>query len=95
MRQNLWGRTKMKARVVSRLGLALGLAVGAAIALGSVAFAQSVPEQFIVTGKSAEKIQDFTTINLATAERIAETCEQTRSAWPKAKTRIRKPIRTI
>jgi glc operon protein GlcG len=70
----------MRVRVVSRLGLALGLAVGAAIALGSVAFAQNVPEQFIVTGKSAEKIQDFTTINAATAQRIAESCEKAATA---------------
>lgn len=70
----------MKVHVVSRLGLALGLAVGAAIALGSVAFAQNVPEQFIVTGKSAEKIQDFTTINAATAQRIAESCEKAATA---------------
>jgi uncharacterized protein GlcG (DUF336 family) len=61
----------MKLRIV-RLGLA---AVGA-IALGGVALAQSVPEQFVVSGKNAEKIQDFATINLATAERIATTCEK-------------------
>ena len=61
----------MKLRIV-RLGVA---AVGA-IALGGVALAQSVPEQFVVSGKNAEKIQDFATINLATAERIATTCEK-------------------
>ena len=54
----------------------LGLAVAGAIALGSAAFAQKVPEQFVVSGKAAEQIQDFTTINLATAERIANACEQ-------------------
>ena len=37
--------------------------------------AQRVPEKFLVTGKAAERIQDFTTINLATAQRIAEACE--------------------
>jgi glc operon protein GlcG len=47
----------------------------AAIALSGIAAAQNVPEQFVVSGKTAEKIQDFTTINLATAERIAEACE--------------------
>src|SRR5215813_7174814 len=52
----------------------LGLAAAGAIGLG-VALAQNVPEQFVVSGKAAEKIQDFTTINMATAERIAEACE--------------------
>src|SRR5713101_819936 len=52
------------------------LAAAGAIALGGVALAQSVPEQFVVSGKAAEKIQDFTTINLATAERIANVCEK-------------------
>jgi glc operon protein GlcG len=47
----------------------------AAIALSGIAAAQNVPEQFVVSGKTAEKIQDFTTINLATAERITESCE--------------------
>jgi glc operon protein GlcG len=59
----------MKLRIV-------GLAIAGAIALGGVAFAQNVPEQFVVSGKAAEKIQDFTTINLATAERIANVCEK-------------------
>jgi uncharacterized protein GlcG (DUF336 family) len=58
----------------------LGLAVAGAIALGSAAFAQNAPEQFVVSGKAAEQIQDFTTINLATAERIANTCEQAATA---------------
>ena len=44
------------------------------------ALAQNVPEQFVVSGKAAEKIQDFTTINLATAERIADVCEKAASA---------------
>ena len=53
-----------------------GLAALGALALGGVATAQNVPEQFVVSGKAAEKIQDFTTINLATAERIAQVCEK-------------------
>src|SRR5258705_5244362 len=48
----------------------------AAVALGTSLSAQNVPSQFVVSGKAAEQIQDFTTINLATAERIAETCEK-------------------
>ena len=54
----------------------LGFAAAGAIALGGVALAQNVPGQFVVSGKAAEQIQDFTIINLATAERIAETCEK-------------------
>ena len=63
-----------------RAGLVLGLAAAAVIALGGAAFAQNVPEQFVVSGKAAEKIQDFTTINLATAERIADACEKAATA---------------
>src|SRR5258706_12511542 len=61
----------MKLRIVG-----LGLAAVGAITLSGVALAQNVPEKFVVSGKAAEKIQDFTTINLATAERIAEVCEK-------------------
>ena len=65
----------MKIRLVSG-----GLAAAAAIAVGGVVFAQSVPSSFVVSGKAAEQIQDFTTINLATAERIAEACEKLAAA---------------
>src|ERR1700733_11631573 len=58
----------------------LGIVAAGAIALSSVALAQTVPEQFVVSGKAAEKIQDFTTINLATAERIADVCEKAAAA---------------
>ena len=44
------------------------LAIAGALVLCGAAFAQNVPEKFVVSGKMAEKIQDFTTINLATAE---------------------------
>src|SRR5436853_327056 len=60
--------------------IAIGLIAAAAIALGPVLFAQNVPSQFVVSGKAAEQIQDFTTINLATAERIAEACEKLAAA---------------
>ena len=53
-----------------------GLAAIAAILLSAAGLAQNVPEKFVVSGKAAEKIQDFNTINLATAERIAEVCEE-------------------
>src|SRR5437899_12121349 len=59
-----------------KLGImSLGLAAVAALAV-----AQNGPEQFVVSGKAAEKIQDFTTINLATAERIADACEKAATA---------------
>ena len=61
----------MKLRIVG-----LGLAAAGALALCGVALAQNVPAQFVVTGKAAEQIQDFTTINLATAQRIADACEK-------------------
>src|ERR1700752_2856512 len=60
--------------------ITFGLAAAGGGALGSVAVAQSVPPQFVVSGKAAEQIQDFTTINMATAERIAETCEKLAAA---------------
>jgi len=60
---------------MKQLVLGLGFA-----AMSSVALAQVVPEQFVVSGKAAEKIQDFTTINLATAERIAGACEKAAAA---------------
>ncbi|PWU02174.1 MAG: hypothetical protein C5B51_21365 [Terriglobia bacterium] len=65
----------MRIRIVE-----LGLAAIGAFALSSLAAAQNVPEQFVVSGKNAERIQDFTTINLATAERIAEACEKAATA---------------
>ena len=57
--------------------LARHFAILAAIlfAQAFAARAQSVPQQFVISGKAAEKIEDFTTINLATAERIVEGCE--------------------
>jgi glc operon protein GlcG len=58
----------------------LGLALAAARAPRGAAFAQNVPQQFVVSGKAAEQIQDFTTINLATAERIADSCEKAATA---------------
>jgi uncharacterized protein GlcG (DUF336 family) len=64
----------MKMRVMS------GAVVASVLALGSVPLAQTVPAQFVVSGKAAEQIQDFTTINLATAERIAEACQRLAAA---------------
>jgi glc operon protein GlcG len=50
------------------------------MAFSGDAAAQSVPAQFVVSGAAAEKIQDFTTINLATAERLAGSCEKAAAA---------------
>ena len=55
--------------------IAVALAVAGATLAETAVSAQNVPSQFVVSGKAAEQIQDFSTINLATAERIAETCE--------------------
>jgi len=67
----------MRVRIVSWM---LGLGLAGAMAPASVAQEQNVPEQFVVTGKAAEKIADFSTINLATAQRIAESCEKAATA---------------
>jgi uncharacterized protein GlcG (DUF336 family) len=58
----------------------LALLAAGAITFCGAAFAQDVPRQFVVSGAAAEKIQDFSTINLATAESIAEACEEGASA---------------
>jgi glc operon protein GlcG len=55
--------------------IALGSVAVGALALAGIASAQIVPPQFVVSGKDAEKIQDFTTINATTAEHIADACE--------------------
>src|SRR4026209_2574345 len=68
------GRLHMNVRIT-----AMAIAP-AAVALGTSLSAQNVPSQFVVSGKAAEQIQDFSTINLATAERIAETCEKLAAA---------------
>jgi uncharacterized protein GlcG (DUF336 family) len=59
-----------------KMKLAIALALAAVALSGAAAFGQNVPAQFVVSGKAAEKIQDFTTVNLATAERIADSCEK-------------------
>lgn len=45
------------------------------LAIAATASAQTTSE-FVIGGETAKKLHDFTTINLATAERIAETCER-------------------
>ena len=67
----------MKLRIVLEVS---ALAIAGAMTFGGAAHAQKVPDQFVVTGKAAEQIQDFTTINLATAERIANSCEKAATA---------------
>jgi uncharacterized protein GlcG (DUF336 family) len=49
--------------------------LGTFLAFGATAQAQNLPSQFVIL-ETAKKIHDFSTINPATAERIAETCEQ-------------------
>src|SRR6266699_2017493 len=48
----------------------------AALALTATASAQNAPSPFVISGETARRIHDFSTINLPTAERIAETCER-------------------
>ena len=61
--------------------LLAGVSLVAGIAgITGIALAQTVPAQFVVGGKDAEKIQDFATINLNTAERLAESCEKAADA---------------
>jgi uncharacterized protein GlcG (DUF336 family) len=58
----------------------IGALAAGVLALGAVIAAQNVPSQFVVSGKLAEQIQDFSTINLATAQRISEACERLAAA---------------
>ena len=58
-----------------RIGLLVSGSI-AALAIAGVALAQNVPAQYVVSGKAAEQIQDFTTVNLATAEKLTEACEK-------------------
>ena len=60
----------MKKRILG-FGLASAIAI---VAAG--ASAQNVPAEFVVSGEAAAEIHDYTTINLATAERIAQVCER-------------------
>jgi uncharacterized protein GlcG (DUF336 family) len=46
------------------------------LAFAVTATAQNSLSQFVITGDTAKKIHDTTTINLATAERITEACER-------------------
>ena len=57
-------------------GFHVAVLFSAVLTIATAAFAQNTPPEFVITGDAARKIHDFTTINLATAERIAETCER-------------------
>lgn len=55
----------------------LGVGLLSAIALAAAgASAQNVPAEFVISGETAAEIRDYTTINLATAERITRACER-------------------
>ena len=69
-------RVPLRRRLLGGLAWRLALLSGGAMALSGAARAQNVPKQFVLSEKAAEKTHDFTTINLATAERIAESCEE-------------------
>src|SRR5262244_1631553 len=59
---------------MKRISIAVLLCV--LFAFAATASAQSSLSQFVIGGETAKKIHDFSTINLATAERITETCER-------------------
>src|SRR6266850_7860920 len=75
-----FGAKSTKAKIRLRIGGTMkrihvvGL-LWAALAFTATASAQNLPSKFVISGETAKKIHDFTTINLATAERLAETCE--------------------
>src|SRR5438876_4800264 len=48
----------------------------AVLVFAATASAQNSLSQFVIGGETAKKIHDITTINLATAERITQTCER-------------------
>ena len=48
----------------------------AVFVFAATASAQNSLSQFVIGGETAKKIHDITTINLATAERITQTCER-------------------
>src|SRR3989454_7195598 len=56
-------------------GLHFAGLVLAVLVFAITARAQNSTSQFVIGGETAKKIHDFSTINLATAERIAEKCE--------------------
>jgi uncharacterized protein GlcG (DUF336 family) len=63
----------MRRRIVGLIGIGV-------IVFVAGAFVQELPGQFVISGRAAENVQDFFTINLTTAERMAETCEQAATA---------------
>ncbi len=46
----------------------------ACFAAGPAVQAQRVPEEFTISGAAAERLNDYLSINSATAERLAQTC---------------------
>src|ERR1051326_8226068 len=66
-------RTVKKEGMMKRFHFAALLCMVMTIAVTASAQA---PSEFVIGGETAKKIHDYTTINLATAERLAETCER-------------------
>lgn len=55
----------------------IGIGLGSAIAmLAAGASAQIASPEFVISGNTAAEIYDYTTINLATAERVTQVCER-------------------
>ena len=64
-----------------RIGTTMLLCAGAALALTSAQAATTydgngqVPSQFVLSGKAAGRLHDYTSINADTAEKLAKACE--------------------
>src|ERR1051326_2093140 len=63
-------------RFAAMMGAAAVLAVSGAYAATSYEGNGQVPQQFVLSGKAADRLHDHISINLATAEKMAAACEE-------------------
>ena len=62
-------------RLAAMLGAAAVLAISGAYAATTYDGNGQVPQQFVLSGKAADRLHDHVSINLATAEKMAAACE--------------------
>src|SRR4029077_4213357 len=62
-------------RFAALMGAAAVLAISGAYAATSYDGNGQVPQQFVLSGKAADRLHDHISINLATAEKMAAACE--------------------